>query len=755
MLRSPRFMRFIRFIPISILGSILSVLLVALLGGCSDVPWNNPHVTKADENVLYSAFSERPKHLDPARSYSSDEYRFIGQIYEPPLQYHYLHRPYKLEPLSASAMPTVRYYDQAGMELPSDAAAERIAYTDYEITLRKGMRYQPHPALAVDERGKPRYLSLGASDLDDIHRLADFEHQGTREVLAADFVHQIKRLAHPATHSPILSLMQQYILGLDDLQQSLQADFKNKPGLKLDDYTLQGVTESDRYHYRIRIKGSYPQFIYWLAMPFFAPIPPEVDAFYAQPGMKQRNLSLDWYPLGSGPYLLAENNPNRQMVLARNPNYHGDQYPHSGTADDQANGLLNDAGRALPMIDRAVYTLEKETIPKWSKFLQGYYDASTISSDSFDQAVQMGGDGGFGLTEAMRDKGIELKTAVAASIYYFGFNWLDKVVGGESERARKLRLAISIAVDYDEFVQIFQNGRGLAAQGPLPPGIAGRHEAQMGINSHVYKWQGGGSQGRPQRRPLADALNLMDQAGYADGIDPATGKPLVLNYDAYVTSGADAKARLDWYRKQFRKLGIRLVVRATDYNRFREKMSKGHAQLFSWGWNADYPDPENFFFLLTSAQSKVAHQGENTSNYSNPEFDALFAQMKNLPNGKQRQGIIDQMMRILRDDAPWLWGYHPKDFTLHHGWLQNVKPNLMAHNVLKYQRLKPQLRQQSQVAWNPPIVAPLYGLVLLGLLLLAPLIVAWRRREQRRAYSHTRRDNKMGHGVSSEAGLEP
>ena len=83
----------------------------------------------------------------------------------------------------------------------------------------------------------------------------------------------------------------------------------------------------DRYHYQIKIHGFYPQFKYWLAMPFFAPIPWEAIHFYSQQGMAEHNITLDWYPVGTGPYLLTENNPNRQMVLTRNPNFHGELYP--------------------------------------------------------------------------------------------------------------------------------------------------------------------------------------------------------------------------------------------------------------------------------------------------------------------------------------------------------------------------------------------------------------------------------------------
>ena len=129
--------------------------------------------------------------------------------------------------------------------------------------------------------------------------------------------------------------------------------------------------------------------------------------------------------------------------------------------------MLVDAGKKLPFIDKIVYTREKESIPRWNKFLQGYYDATGIGSDSFDQAVQLVGQGEATVTEEMAAQGIRLETTVAVSTYYMGFNMLDPVVGGSTEReresARKLRQAISIAVDYEEFISIFANGRGLPA----------------------------------------------------------------------------------------------------------------------------------------------------------------------------------------------------------------------------------------------------------------------------------------------------
>ena len=115
----------------------------------------------------------------------------------------------------------------------------------------------------------------------------------------------------------------------------------------------------DKYRYRLTLRGQYPQFIYWLAMPFFAPVPMEVDRFYSQPGMKERNLTLDWYPVGTGPYMLTINNPNLQMVMERNPNFHGERYPETGEPEDRQNGLLDDAGKPLPLIDTVIFSLDK------------------------------------------------------------------------------------------------------------------------------------------------------------------------------------------------------------------------------------------------------------------------------------------------------------------------------------------------------------------------------------------------------------
>jgi len=714
---------------------LLIILTSLILSGCGDATWNSPYpASEKTDNVYYSSFSLRPKHLDPAQSYSSNEVVFTGQIYEPPLQYHYLKRPYELIPLAATEVPKPYYEDQQGNRLPDNVSRDRIAFSVYEIHIQPGIQYQPHPAFAKNAQGEPLYLNLGDADLTGRDKLSDFEQTGSRELVAEDFVYEIKRLAHPKLHSPIFGLMAEYIDGLAEYSKTLHEVVKQREAegekdefLDLTLYPLKGAEVVDRYTYRIKLRGEYPQFIYWLAMPFFAPIPSEADHFYSQSGMKEKNITLDWYPVGTGPYMLTVNNPNRQMVMERNPNFHGEQYPTEGEPGDREKGLLEDAGKALPLIDKYIFSLEKEDIPVWNKFLQGYYDASGISSDSFDQAIQISNQGDVELTGDMQSKDIQLSTAIAASTYYMGFNMRDPVVGGYNEKARKLRQAISIAVDYEEFISIFMNDRGIPAQSPLPPGIYGYQPGEAGVNPYVYDWVNG----KLKRKPIADAKKLLVEAGFPEGRDAKTGKPLIIHLDT-TGGGPDDKARFDWLRKQFAKINIQLDIRSTDYNRFQEKMLKGTAQIFQWGWNADYPDPENFMFLLYGPNIKVEKNGENAANYESPEFDRLFSRMKNMPNSPERLKVIKEMTHIAQRDAPWLWGVHPKQFSLYHSWLKNVKPNVMANNTLKYKGIDSTLRAEKRAQWNKPVLWPVILVLLIFVIGLIPAIQTYRQKQRAR-----------------------
>jgi ABC-type transport system substrate-binding protein len=213
--------------------------------------------------------------------------------------------------------------------------------------------------------------------------------------------------------------------------------------------------------------------------------------------------------------------------------------------------------------------------------------------------------------------------------------------------------------------------------------------------------------GKVERRPIEDAKKLMVEAGYPNGRDAKTGRPLVINYDFYAPATPERKPEIDWVVRQFAKVDIQLEVRATDNSQFQDKVRKGKYQVFWLGWNADYPDAENFLFLLYGPNGKTKFDGENTSNYANPEYDRLFQQMKSLDDGPEKQKLVDELVKIAQHDAPWTMGFFPHASAAVQHWVYNSKPAILIRDHGRYLRLDPAERAARQKEWNHPVWWPL------------------------------------------------
>ena len=705
----------------------LGLCALLLLAGCGDGPWNNPHPPSPGGQLVYQSVMAPapPKHLDPALSYASDESLFISQIYQPPMGYHFLKRPYELIPEGVEDHPQETFLDEDGNVV--DADSEAIAFTRYTLKVREDQRYQPHPAFAVDDTGEPLYLFNSAEAGARYHQIPDFPATGDRSVRANDYAYQIKRLADPQLGSPMLGFMAQYIVGMKEFTERL-GSIEREGWLNLDGIPMEGLEVVDERTLNITIYGRYPQFVYWLAMHFFSPVAPEVDRFYSNPGFSDRNLTLDWWPVGSGPFMMVRNNPNSEIVLERNPNYREDYFPTEGAPGDLEAGNLVDAGKRIPFVDRAVYRLEKEVLPLWTKFLQGYYDRSGENHGNtnkvFDQAFVVGPDG-VEMSGDIADRDIRMDPDVKPGIYYYGFNMRDPVVGGYTEEKRKLRRALQIAFDVEEYLAIFNKGNGIVAHNLIPPGIAGHLEGEAGINPYTHQWVNG----QAVRRSIDDAKQLLIEAGYPNGRDARTGEPLKIFLD--VQSQAVDATIMNWIDRTFSRIGVQVEFRPADWNRTREKLLTGNSQIYSYGWLADYPDPENFLFLLHSPESPLICEcdGSNNSNFEHAEYDALFRQVRVTEPGPERDAMVARMVDIYREEAVWLYTYYPKDIYLSNSWVSNTKRHGISKATLKYINIDDELREAKRAEWNRPVTWPLYAGALGLAALILPGVTAYRRRQ--------------------------
>jgi oligopeptide transport system substrate-binding protein len=654
------------------------------LAGCLAVMGctNNPYPeADRDKKVLYSSFNEAPKTLDPAVAYTTAEHVITGNVYDTLLEYHYLLRPYQLIAGLATAVPEPR-------PLPDGRQA-------YRFEIRPGVLFHADPCFAESQAGRQ-----------------------TRVVTAADFAFALARIADPAVNSPVISSFAQ-VLGFADFSKRLtelrRADktFAALPAHQ--QYAkaggIEGVVTHGDYALEIILAEPNAQILYWFAMPFTTPLAWEAVAYYD--GKQGRRHFAD-HVVGTGPYRLSLYEKQYRFTLERNELWYGSQptsrdapggiFPAQIDAADIAEGRIDAAyaGLRLPFVDRIEFFRERENIPRFNKLLQGYYDDGGIIKESFDAVVQ-----GDRLSPQMQARGMRLDKTVEPSIRYIGFNMEDPVVGAAAgERGRKLRQAMSLAIDSSQYLELFLNGRGVPAQTLLPPGIFGYDAA--------YK--------NPFRQyDLARARQVLADAGYRNGIDPATNTRLKLSFDTSATTAA-ANLQFEYLAAAWRQLGLDIEINATTYNQFQDKVRRGAYQIFIWGWLADFPDPENFFFLLECQNARSKSGGPNTANFCNPEYDRLYLEMKDLPNGDRRAALIRRMLAILQAERPWIELYHEEDFLLSHAWLVNSKPMGISYPAYKYKDVRPELRARLQAEWNAPVRWPLYLVLFAVVALTVPAV---------------------------------
>ena len=109
-----------------------------------------------------------------------------------------------------------------------------------------------------------------------------------------------------------------------------------------------------------------------------------------------------------------------------------------------------------------------------------------------------------------------------------------------------------------------------------------------------------------------------------------------------------------------KNLGVKITIENIEPDKYYDRLYSGqHGQLFSGGWCADYPDPQNFADALfhTGAQ-------QNTGNYSNPQLDALLDQASVEKNVAKRIQLYQQAEQIIVQDAAALFLMHDVSFVL-------------------------------------------------------------------------------------------
>ena len=366
------------------------------------------------------------------------------------------------------------------------------------------------------------------------------------------------------------------------------------------------------------------------------------------------------YPVGTGAFLLKEWIRGSKLTLVRNPNYREVLYPSEGEAGDKEKGLLADAGKRLPLLDKAVIRVIEEDQPYWLTFMNKETDYAGIPKDNFGSVINEQRD----LTGDMQEKGISLIKWPEPTTFWIGFNMEDPVIG----KNLPLRQALNAAFNKKKYIELFTNNRAIAARGPLPPTVA---EYNPDLNSPYTQYD-----------PELAKKKIKEAEAVHGGPLPKLTMLLPGTDTTSVQMG-------QFYVRNFKAVGLDVEFDAMDFPAMQEKVNTKSAQMWAMGWIMDWPDSENMLSLWYGPNEAP---GNNGMNYKNPEFDALHKKIAVMRDGEERRQLLRKMEQIVVDDLPCIFASHRQNFLLKYNWFKNHKPHVYGYGLLKFHNVDAKLR---------------------------------------------------------------
>jgi oligopeptide transport system substrate-binding protein len=419
------------------------------------------------------------------------------------------------------------------------------------------------------------------------HLRRDAHFTDGHSVTSADFKYAIERVLDPATRSKGIEYYRAIAGAADFIAHRTKA--------------VAGIETPDPWTIVFHLAAPDPIFLHKLAMPFASAVPRELVEKWGE--------DFSRHVVGSGPFVLKEWVGGQRIVLAKNPQYFVKGVPH---------------------LDAVVESIGVSEDLQWFKFEGGEIDVSNIPPAVFPYVMK---------TPRLRKLTLRIVTVTTR---YLGMNCQMPPFNDE-----RVRRAFNYAVNKPKLIAVL-NGRGIVANGVMPPGLPG-------FDPHLP--------GYPY--DPARARQLLEQAGLAHGFEATLWMPAD---QTMMILGQSVQQDLDL-------VGVHLMLKAIAFPPFLEAIRLPiTVPLFFSGWEADFPDPANFLDVLLSRKQWGAN---NDAFFSDPRVDALLAEAAPLSDLARRYAIYDQAERIIVDDAPWVFLYYPITYEIQQPWVHGYVLNPM------------------------------------------------------------------------------
>ena len=507
----------------------------------------------------------------------------------------------------------------------------------------------------------------------------DAAFKGTkRELTAADYVYSVKRHYDPKHKSPnLFQLENAGILGLSELRKKAIAEKQPFPY----DTEVEGLRTLDRYSFEVRLAKPAPRFFYTFADgAVMGAVAREVIEAYPDRAME--------HPVGTGPFRLVQWQRSAKIVLERNPNFRDDRYDAQAAAGDTSAVAIAARlkGRKLPMVDRVEVSIIEEAQPRWLAFLNREHDLIERLPNEFASTAIPNNK----LAPNLAKRGIWMERVplVDSTLAYFGME--HPVVGGYEPHKVALRRAISLAVDVDREIRLVRRSQAIPANGPIAPESWGYDPAFKSEMSDFDR---------------ARATALLDMHGYVDRDgdgwrERPDGGPLKLEY---ATSPDQQSRQLsELWQKNMNAIGIRIEFKTAKWPENLKASRAGKLMMWGVGWSATQPDGDTFLALGYGPNKGQS----NHARFDLPAFNRLYEQQRVLPDGPERQAVMDQAKKLMIAYMPYKIHAHRINTDLTHPWVLGYHRNIFVREFWKYIDIDTELLQKRAGTRSGPSASP-------------------------------------------------
>lgn len=324
-------------------------------------------------------------------------------------------------------------------------------------------------------------------------------------------------------------------------------------------------------------------------------------------------------PNGTGPFTLAKWDLGREIVLERNPNYH----------------------LGAPKLERVEFFLSGGS--SLTMYEVGDVDIAGVGTSDIDR-----------VRDPNDPLSKEFLETPGMDVFYVGFN-TEKAPFDDP----KVRQAFAQAIDKEQIVEVVLKDEVVVARGILPPGMPGHRPDFKGLEFNPEK---------------ARALLRESRYGSAEGL----GRITFTISGQGATAGPYIEAVIEMWRQN---LGVDVEIEQIEFATFLEDVKRGKLQMFSLGWIADYPDPEDFLDLKFHSGRSFAN---NEARYRNPEVDRLLEAARVETDHAKRMQLYQQAEDIIVTEAPWVVLTHSKNNVVVKPYVKGYTPAPMVVPILRF-----------------------------------------------------------------------